>query len=411
MEKEKELTIFKAAMDQVQDIVFMVVPETMKIFYANMFAEKLSGYSVEKLMGMNINNLFELPTDKETFLKYQGKEKILAKISDGERNLVCKDGSLISVEIKVDLFNTTDEDQYLILMARDISRRKELEVEREKLNTELLEAHKLEAVGQLAAGIAHEINTPTQYVGTNLDFFNDAFSDILELISKYQDIVSLAQKEKSIPSEAIEELEEILENADWEYLQREIPEAIRQSKEGIKRVTSIVRAMKDFSHPGSGVKEPNDLNKIVETTVTISRNEWKYVSDIELELDPNLPPVPCLPDHIGQALLNLIVNAAHAIAEKHGDNPENKTDIITIKTSKQYSTAQIIVQDTGKGMSEDIKKHIFEPFFTTKEVGKGTGQGLPIVRDVIVGKHNGTIDVKSEMDVGTRFIITLPLHK
>ncbi|AGF77860.1 PAS domain S-box [Desulfocapsa sulfexigens DSM 10523] len=289
-------------------------------------------------------------------------------------------------------------------IVRNINDQKKAEQEKEKVQSQLLHAQKLESVGQLAAGIAHEINTPTQFIGTNIDFLEEASQDISSFMGQIQEII------KTAPQEVVDAVNTAFEEMDWDYLAEEIPLAISQSREGVKRVTSIVRAMKEFSHPGSRDKESLSLNQIINTTVTVARNEWKYVAEMSLRLDENLPRVPLLADEMGQVILNMLVNAAHAIAEKLGDNPEGEKGIITIATAGTEEGVTVSISDTGAGMPEKVQLRIFDPFYTTKKVGKGTGQGLAISHDVIVEKHQGTISVESEAGRGTTFIITLPLH-
>jgi signal transduction histidine kinase len=210
------------------------------------------------------------------------------------------------------------------------------------------------------------------------------------------------------PQEISASITEALDEADWEFLAEELPQAISQSRDGVKRVSSIVRAMKEFSHPGSREKEPHDLNKIIKTTVIVARNEWKYVAEVELDLDPELTVIPLLSDEIGQVVLNMLVNAAHAIAEKLGDNPEGEKGTITITTKTITGGVELRIHDTGQGIPEEARTHIFDPFFTTKEVGKGTGQGLAICHDVVTEKHGGCIQYTSEKGKGTEFILTFP---
>ncbi|MBU3983225.1 MAG: response regulator [Proteobacteria bacterium] len=295
-----------------------------------------------------------------------------------------------------------------IHIARNITARKEAEKEQKKLQSQLLHAQKLESVGQLAAGIAHEINTPTQYVGTNIDFLDDAFLDVSKLIDQFQALLK-AEENGSLSPQQFKEARQALADADWDYLSTELPSAIGQSRDGIKRVTSIVRAMKEFSHPGSREKVSANLNAIIQTTITMATNEWKYVAEVKTDFDPNLPPVECLSDELGQVILNMIVNAAHAIAERLGANPEGQKGTITIATTQNEKWAELRISDTGAGIPKKIRGRVFDPFFTTKQVGKGTGQGLAIVHDVITEKHQGTITLKSEVGVGTTFIIRLPM--
>jgi two-component system, NtrC family, sensor kinase len=274
--------------------------------------------------------------------------------------------------------------------------------------TRLLQAQKLESVGQLAAGIAHEINTPAQFISSNINFLADSFVDIKRLIDTLQEVLRKISQ-GSVASETCLEAEKLLEELDWNYLEVEIPKAIQQSKDGIDRVTHIVRAMKEFSHPGNKEKAFYDLNNIIETTITVASNEWKYCAEIETHLDPGLPQVFCLSNEISQALLNILINASHAIADKIPNNTEK--GLITISTRHSPEYVEICIEDTGSGIPENIQARIFDPFFTTKSVGKGTGQGLAISHDVIEKKHNGTLNFTSEIGKGTVFTIQLPIKK
>jgi len=292
-----------------------------------------------------------------------------------------------------------------IHIVRDINEQKRIEQEKEKIQSQLLHAQKLESVGQLAAGIAHEINTPTQFIGTNIDFLEEVSRDIAVFMERLKHIV------KKAPQEIADEVNTAMEEMDWDYLSEELPQAIAQSHEGVQRVSSIVRAMKEFSHPGSKEKALQNLNTIINTTITVARNEWKYVAEVGLNLDPTLPQIHLLADEMGQVILNMLVNAAHAIGERLGDNPEGEKGTISISTRKVGENVELRIRDTGIGMPETIRLRIFDPFFTTKEVGKGTGQGLAISHDVIVEKHRGTIAVESTEGEGTTFIIYLPLNE
>ena len=287
-----------------------------------------------------------------------------------------------------------------ILLAVDVTQRRELE-------TQLRQAQKLESIGQLAAGIAHEINTPTQYIGDNLRFLQDSFRELGTLLDAHGQLLAAAKSGGPTP-EDIAVAEEAAQMADVEYLRGEIPRAIGESLSGVERVATIVRAMKDFSHPGSEDKTPVDLNRAIESTITVARNEWKYIAELETDFDPGLPPVPCLPGEFNQAVLNLLVNAAHAIAAKFGDGSGGK-GLITVKTRRDGDWADLRICDSGTGIPEAARGRIFEPFFTTKEVGKGTGQGLAIARSVVVDKHGGTIAFETESGKGTTFIVRLPL--
>jgi len=289
-----------------------------------------------------------------------------------------------------------------LILGADITDRKVLEAQ-------LLQAQKLESIGQLAAGIAHEINTPTQYIGDNIRFLKESFED---LFKAYRAAVGLISTSLSSPEQFLriaEETGQVFEEVDLEYLIEEIPMAIDQSLEGIERVSTIVKAMKEFSHPGATEKTPIDINHAIENTLTVARNEWKYVAEVERQYEPNLPLIPCLPGEFNQVILNLITNAAHAIEKATKDHPGD-LGRITIHTENIGEFVEIRISDTGTGIPEDVRNKVFDPFFTTKEVGKGTGQGLTIAYNVIVEKHGGNLTFNTEVGKGTTFIIQLPIQ-
>jgi signal transduction histidine kinase len=197
------------------------------------------------------------------------------------------------------------------------------------------------------------------------------------------------------------------EKADGGYLLEEIPKAIDQSLEGVGRVAALVNAMKEFSHPDTKEKAPTDLNRAIAATITVARNEWKYVAELETDFDPLLPPIPCHTGEINQVILNLIVNAAHAIGDVARQGGR-QTGIITVATRGCAEWAEVRIEDTGTGIPEKLRTRVFDPFFTTKEVGKGTGQGLAIARSIVVDKHGGSLHFETEEGKGTVFIIRLP---
>ena len=309
------------------------------------------------------------------------------------------DGTSFSVEARFARSETPGETVRIALLD-DVTARRQTEVH-------LRAAQKMESIGELAAGIAHEINTPTQFVGDNLQFLQQTWGELepaLDVLSRAAERVG-AQTPPS-PSEA--DLQDALAATDLAYAREEVPQAIAQSLDGVKRVADIVRAMKAFSHPDTNSKAAVDLNHAIETTVTVARNEWKYVADVRTELDPTLPPVPCLPGEINQVLLNLLVNAAQAIGAVDGGQSESK-GTITLRTRQVDDDAEVRVEDTGQGVPGDLQARIFEPFFTTKEVGKGTGQGLALAHNVVVKRHGGQIWCESAPDGGATFVIRLPL--
>ena len=289
----------------------------------------------------------------------------------------------------------------------DITRRKLDEEKHKLMDVQLRQAQKLEAIGQLAAGIAHEINTPVQFIGDNIRFLHDVCEQIGPLMNVLSDFKSASTQVKAGP-EMINRITGAVEPMDVDFLQEEMPQAIFQTSDGVRRISEIVRAMKEFSHPGAAGYSLIDINHTLENAVTVSRNEWKYVADIETDLDPSLPLVPCLATQLNQAILNILVNAAQAIGESvnKGKSERGKIGISTRK-SQDFVTIQI--SDTGPGIPDKIRERVFEPFFTTKDVGKGTGQGLTIAYDVVTRLHHGKLGFESKTGEGTTFTIQLPL--
>jgi signal transduction histidine kinase len=267
----------------------------------------------------------------------------------------------------------------------------------------------LAAMGQLAAGIAHEINTPAQYVSDNIYFLQDAFDGFLKVMAQYQELYRAA-KSGSVDPQTIENVASTLEDEDIDYLLEQVPEAIQQSLEGMTRITQIVEAMRDFSHPGLMEKKVVDINKAIRNTVMVTRNMWKYACDLETELDETLPGVACQPGEINQVLLNLISNATDAVKSALESTPGEEKGKIRISTRRVDTWVEIQISDTGTGIPESIQNKIFNPFYTTKPVGKGTGQGLAIAASVIA-HHGGTLTFETIPGSGTTFHIRLPLGK
>jgi PAS domain S-box-containing protein len=295
--------------------------------------------------------------------------------------------------------------EFISIIGHDLRSRKQAQRERDYMEVQLRQAQKLESIGQLAAGIAHEINTPTQFIGDNLHFLQDASRDLFGLLVQCQKLLEAARRQSFAP-ELTEQIDKAIQTIDLADLAKEVPLSITQAQSGVQRVTKIVQAMKDFSHPGIEAKTPIDLNRAIESTLTVCRNEWKYVAVLQVDFDANLPLVSCLPGELNQVILNIVVNAAHAIADKeHGQG----MGVIGVRTSRTGDMAEIRVSDTGTGIPDSARGRIFEPFFTTKEVGRGTGQGLAISRSVVVDKHQGEIFFETEIGKGTTFVIRLPL--
>jgi signal transduction histidine kinase len=276
-----------------------------------------------------------------------------------------------------------------------------------QVETDLRQAHKLESVGRLAAGVAHEINTPVQFVSDSVHFLRDATADLMTTIAHLREVE--ASVLAGTPSlEAAEAAAYAAETADLPYLVEHVPKAIDRALDGLERVATIVRSMKEFAHPDAVEMAPVDLNRAIESTLVIARNEYKYVADVETDFMP-LPPVRCHAGDINQCVLNIVVNAAHAIGDVvAGTGGRGR---ITVRTRLDGDAHVVVsVTDTGRGIPEGIRDRVFDPFFTTKDVGKGTGQGLAIARVIVVDRHQGELTIESEVDRGTTCHMRLPIH-
>ena len=367
-----------------------------------------TGYASSELIGGNWWDLFFPGEEREQVTLFFEKLSEGA-LKDYEMVLTTREG--VKRTISWNTLSKYDERGQLaelIGFGNDITENKRAELEKAAMELQLRHAQKLESIGQLAAGIAHEINTPTQYLGDNIRFLQTSFGDLNNLNVLYDRLMTSA-REGQLTTGLVDEIDEALRMNNFSFLMKEIPRAIEQSLEGVERVSRIVRAMKDFSHPGTGQKTPIDLNKAIETTLTVAGNEWKYVAKLETELAPNLPLVPCMPGEFNQVILNVVVNAAHAINDVM-EGTKKEMGIINVSTQLDGDFVEIRVRDTGSGIPEKIRSRIFDPFFTTKPVGRGTGQGLAIAHAVIVDQHQGQIHFESEMGVGTTFIIRLPVN-
>jgi two-component system, NtrC family, sensor kinase len=282
-----------------------------------------------------------------------------------------------------------------IWMVRDITNRILAEQKREELEADLRQAQKLESLGTMAGGIAHELNTPIQFVTDNTRYLSTAFDSCLAAIRDLQSKVS---------AETRTEVERAF---DLDYLRNEVPQAITQSLDGLDRIAEIVLAIKRFSHPASATKEFNDIGQVIRTAATVSKNQWKYVADLELDIASDLPMVKSNAGELNQVFLNLIVNAAQAV-EDATDKP--KPGKIKVSARAVPQGIECRISDTGTGIKPEHLARIFDLFFTTKAPGRGTGQGLSVTHTIITQSHGGKIDVETELGTGTTFIITLPIE-
>jgi two-component system NtrC family sensor kinase len=286
----------------------------------------------------------------------------------------------------------------VLITSRDVTERLALEQERERLDFERRVSQRLQAVGQLAAGIAHEINTPVQFVSDSVTFLQEAVGELRELMRSYREWLL---GDEDVTHEQVVAAER---DVDLEYLDERVPAAFDRTLEGLARVAEIVQAMRRFAHPSDVCNAPADLREAIETTLAVCRSEYKYVADVTLSLE-ELPPVTCNVGDLNQVFLNLIVNAAHAIEDRFADSGQRGA--ITISTRALGNDVMIEIADDGAGIPLEVQDRIYEPFFTTKDVGRGTGQGLAIAR-TIVEQHAGALECASAPGAGTRFTITLP---
>jgi signal transduction histidine kinase len=275
-----------------------------------------------------------------------------------------------------------------------------------RLENELAQAQKLESVGRLAAGVAHEINTPVQFVSDSVSFVREAMEDLSEIVDKYRELRNATEKGADVAA-AAKAAEEAEDDADLDYILENAPVALDRARDGLGRVAAIVRSMKEFAHPDRKEMAQADLNQAIQSTLVIASNEYKYVAEVETDLG-DLPLVNCYAGEINQVVLNLIVNAAHAIGDVVKETQAKGK--IRVATRVLDDQVEIAISDTGKGIPVEVRAKIFDPFFTTKEVGKGTGQGLAIARSVVVDKHGGTLHFETEVGRGTTFYIRLPIN-
>jgi len=326
------------------------------------------------------------------------------------------DGKEFFVEKQIRIQEAGEEDSWLLARGQKVDLAKNtvggvlLNISGQKeLEQRLSQVNRLESIGQLSAGIAHEINTPMQYIGDNLEFLKKACERIVKY-GQFCEETLVALSDESVPEEIRTVVDEKKKELRIEKIRNRVPTAIDDSLDGVVAVSRIIRAMKDFSHLDNDKKTDVDVNKVLNSALNVSKSEWKYVADIETNLDESISSVPAYAGELNQVFLNIVVNAAHALEETLG--PENRKGLIIIESKDNLAkgTVDVTISDNGPGIPEDVRERIFDQFFTTKEVGKGTGQGLSICRSIIKNRHGGDIKVESEVGEGTSFTISLPLN-
>jgi len=389
-------TRYRELFENASDVVYTTDLED-RVTSLNHVGQRLFGYSLEEITQMDLARLVD-PNQREQVKQW--RQRVVADEPDVnlELDLTAKDGRRVTLEVKPRLIHKNGRPVGVQGIGRDITGRHVAEME-------LRNTQKLESVGRLAAGIAHEINTPIQFVGDNTRFLQESFESLQALLSKYQELRPTLASGAARP-ELVTELQRAEEESDCAFLMAEVPKAITQTLEGVERVATIVRAMKEFAHPEGKQMSSADLNKGLQSTLTVARNELKYVADVETDFG-ELPLVICNLGDMNQVFLNLLVNAAHAIGDVvKGTFQKGK---IGVRTQVEGNTVLVTISDTGCGIPEANRNKVFDPFFTTKEVGRGTGQGLAIARAVVVERHKGTLTFESEAGKGTTFYVRLPI--
>jgi PAS domain S-box-containing protein len=418
---QNELRLRNAALDAATTH-FMIVaarPPNYPIVYVNRVLVTDHGYDgPEALIGQDVSVF------SGTYLSEYDRQQYYHALAKGETarvemEITRRDGHKFLVGFSTSpLRDELGQVTHYVTLGADITARLEAERkkqqlqeqlyeqmrERERMAIELRLAHKLESVGRLAAGLAHEINTPIQYVGDSVHFLRTAFADLSGLLDSQH---AALKKLADLPgvTEIVATLEQLEVAADVEFVRAEIPRAIERTLDGADRVAAIVRAMKEFAYPDAVEQSPADLNHALSTTLVVACSEYKHAASVQAQFG-ELPPVMCNVGELNQVFLNLIVNAAHAIQDAGKDT---QTGVISITTQATAQWAEIAVADNGCGIAPENLEKIFDPFFTTKAVGRGTGQGLALTRS-IVDRHGGQLDVQTALGSGTRFVVRLPLH-
>ena len=400
--KEKEL--LSITLMSIQDGVISTDKDGVITLF-NQAAENITGFSQEDGLGKTCQEIVRILDDTTGEVSSDPLKMLLqnnARKAQKHLTLINKNGDRILIYRSIaPVCTNRGELVGYVMIITNITEQKRIE-------SKLALSQKMESIGQLSAGIAHEINTPMQYVGDNTHFFNEAFQTILDILNTYDELREPNLTLDDI-TQILDKIQKKKETLDLTFFIGEIPAAIQQSLDGIDRVRKIVLAMKSFSHPGQKEKSPADINQGIDATITISRNEWKYIAELETDLDPNLPMVNCEIGEINQVILNMIINSTHAIQDAKSRGKDGMGKII-IKTRAIGDHVEISIQDNGAGIPEANLSRVFDPFFTTKDVGKGTGQGLSLAHNTIVNQHKGSIDVKSVIGEGTSFIIQLPVN-
>jgi PAS domain S-box-containing protein len=393
-ERDKFASIFRSA------AVGMVIADAEgRVLEVNPALQKMLGRPMDELVGRRAEDLVD-KVDADVCLSTIRDLSLSHVVSHGGRwRLVHQNGEHVVVDAQTTaVLDGQGRTKMIISIVEDVTEKNRLEIE-------LRHSQKLESVGRLAAGIAHEINTPIQFVGDNVSFLSGSFAQLLALCDMYRELCAKAALAPLSETDLARQKQQE-EEADLDYIRSAVPKSIASTIDGVGRVARIVQSMKAFAHPDRGERSPADINTALQNTLTVATNELKYVAKVETALG-DIPSIPCYLSDLNQVFLNLLVNAAHAIGDAVGQSGQRGT--ITVRTYVEKGSLVVAISDTGTGIPPAVQSRIFEPFFTTKAVGKGTGQGLALARSVVVEQHGGSITFETAMGKGTTFFIRLPL--
>lgn len=390
----EHVELISTIIDAVPHIV-LTCDEGHVIEMANSASGKLLGYPPQRLVG---HHLHEFLPGYSTYRSELEKDAFLV----AEMPVETSDGSILQCEVRGGRTKVKDK-PFIVMVISDTSARKAADTLKERVYKQLYEARRLEAIGALSSGIAHELNTPIQFIGDNINFVGRSLTNIYQSYKLYDVLRAECQAAGLLP-DTVHQIDEFNEQIELSTLVKEIMCSIRETMDGISQVRDIALMMKEFSHPGTGAPEPCDINRVVQSAITICRSRHKDVVVLETDLAPGLPEVTCRRGQIQQVVVNMIVNAVEAIEEQ-----SSAKGVIHVDTQLSAGGVQIVISDNGPGIPAGLYEKVFDPFFTTKRVGKGTGQGLALAKDFIVNQHGGKLLLEDRPGFSTTFVIELPL--